>query len=162
MKENDIYAISGRIKNIIAREDIALSESGNVLVNYFSLMFKDLYDLSEKMPKPYSDLLSNLLSDKESIPYYIVKVSSPKEKTMSLYDQTMNSRLTPEFSSPGEALIHFVKEYEDLGAEYGMSGDDFWLEAESSSRNTEDYQKIRRLSRQIQMSKHLIEKNKNG
>ena len=56
-----VYAISGRIKNILAREDIALSQVGSVLVNYFTLMLKELYDFSGTLPVQDREKLDSFL-----------------------------------------------------------------------------------------------------
>lgn len=148
---NDVYAISGRVKNHIAVEDMALSPAGVVLVNYFSLMLKDLYDFSDKLPL-YGDELRKLLATKETLPMLVIKVSAPTEQPKSLYEQIEEAK--PLFGSTQEALDHYSQEYDDLG------GDDFWLEAESSSVYNESYSRIMRLSRSIQMCRHLLEKER--
>ncbi len=53
---DSVYAISSRIKNIVAVEDIALSPVGNILVNYYTLVLKDLHDFAEHLPEPYNSL----------------------------------------------------------------------------------------------------------
>jgi len=75
---------------------------------------------------------------------------------MSLYDDAMNSK--PLFKSPEDALEHYVKEYEALGAKYGKTGEEFWIEAESSPIYKEDYGKIMSIARSIMMARHLIAK----
>lgn len=156
--KNDIYSVNGRIKNIIAREDISLSPVGNVLVNYYSLMLKDLYDFAESISDPCCrHALKDLLLSKENLPMLVIKVSTPEEQYETLYERVMKTRESPQFETAQAALDHFTKEYQDLG------GDAFWLEAENSSILTEDHRKIMTLSRSIHMCKYLIEKeNKNA
>src|ERR1700688_3174578 len=156
--ENDIYDISGRIKNIIAREDLAMSPAGNILVNYFSLFLKDLYDFSYSLNSPCDMELRRILNKSENIPLNIIKVSSPKERLMTIYDELENMKT--KFKTNEEALEHFTTEYEELGSEYGMTGDEFWFDAESSPDLTEDYRKIMRLRRSIDMCNYLIKKEK--
>jgi hypothetical protein len=79
---------------------------------------------------------------------------------MSLYDDAMN--LKPIFKSNKEALDYYVKEYEALGAKYGKTGEEFWLEAENSPVYKEDYRKIMSIARHIMMARHLIKKENNG
>ena len=76
---NDIYAIAGRIKNIIARAEIALSPVGVILVNYYSLALKDFYDFSEKIPTPFKEELQDLLASKEDVQKNVIMVSAPKD-----------------------------------------------------------------------------------
>lgn len=163
MSKNDIYEIKARVANIIAREDIALSPVGRILVNYFSLLFKDLYDLSETLPEERRQFMQYYLKERESLPMTIIKVATPK-KEKTLYEQVMESRENPQFDSAEEALEHITKEYEELGAKHGKSGDDFWFEAEEADGMDwcEDYAIIMRLKRHLQMCHYLIEKNKNG
>lgn len=158
MDKNDVYAISGRIKNIIAREDVALSPVGTVLVNYFTLVLKDLYDFADTLEDSKKEALFRLLRAKEDTPLHIIQVATPKEKAPTLYEEFTKAK--PQFNTNEEALDHFIKEYDDLGSLYGMSGDDFWLEAEDSSYLNEDHIKIMRLQRQIQMCKHLIKRDR--
>ena len=78
MQNNDIYAISGRVKNHIANADIAISQVGNVLVNYFTLMIKELYDFSDTLPQPNKDAMVKILTSNEKVPMNIIKVASPE------------------------------------------------------------------------------------
>lgn len=158
-EDNDIYRISGRVKNIIAKEDIALSQVGTILVNYFSLMLKDLYDFSETLPTGYGEQLRNELLKKESVPMLIIKVST-KDRFMTLYEQVMESMKNPKFKSLEDALKHYILEYDTLGKKHGMTGDEFWFRAESSEDWTEDCSRISMLSHSIKMLKHLIKKEK--
>ena len=73
---------------------------------------------------------------------------------MTLYDDVMNAK--PLFNTAQEALIHYVKEYEVLGRKHGMTGNEFWHEAEHSSHNTEDYRKIMSLRMRINMCVNMI------
>jgi hypothetical protein len=153
--ENDIYEIAGRIKNIIAKKDIALSPVGNILVNSYALVLKDLYDFADTLPMPLGDKLVDLLISKEGMPEYVIRLSQPKENK-TLYEQVMEARENPQFGSTEEALKSYSEEYEALG------GDGFWLEAESSSLLSENHRKIMRLSRSIGMCKHLIQREKDN
>lgn len=158
MSKNDIYEISGRIKNILARKDVSLSPAGNILVNTYALMLKDLYDFSEKLPEMYKRELVRLLLSKEGLPEYVIRLTTPEENSwMSLYDEVMKNR--PEFSSNQQALATFEKQYTKLTVKHGLTGDDFWYEAESSSDLTADHKEIMRLARLIQMTKYLLNKH---
>ncbi|CAM6005512.1 unnamed protein product [Sphagnum balticum] len=159
---HDIYEISGRVKNLIATEDIALAQNGTYLVNLFSLFLKELYDFSETLPGPQQGMLQEILSSHESLPCNIMKLSAPKdENRMSLYDQFMEAKA--QFNSTEEAFQYFYAEYQNLGYKYGMSGDDFWMEAEEHDGNysykTKDYEAIRTLHMQLAMCRYLINKD---
>ena len=78
---DSIYQIKARIGNKIASSDIALSPVGEVLVNYFSLTLKDLYDFSDTLPSEQSSKLNSILAQKESVPKQIIQVCSPKEES---------------------------------------------------------------------------------
>jgi hypothetical protein len=75
---------------------------------------------------------------------------------MTLYDDCVAASKKPLFSSYKEALEHYTKEYEALGAKHGMTGDQFWEEAESSCMYTEDYSAIMKLRRSIQFCHYAI------
>lgn len=154
---NDVHTISARVKNLIAKEDIALSPVGKILVNYFTLVLKRLYDFSETLPEPYNKQLNDVIKMTEDMPLLVIKVSTPKEQPKTLYEQFVNSQ--PQFVSNQEALEHFKNEYEDLGSNYGMTGDELWFQAESGHLPNEDGEQIRRLRRSIQMCEHLIKKD---
>lgn len=156
-ESNDVYAISGRIKNIIARKDLALSTAGTFLVNAYTLALKELHDFSEKLPAPYNEELKNLLIQKETLPGCVIELSTPKRDYVTLYEEVMNTKA--KFKTNEEALEYFTDEYETLGSKYEATGDEFWQEAEDSVNLTEDHQKIMRLSRSIQMCKYLIGKD---
>lgn len=151
--ENDIYAISGRIKNHIAMKDIALSPVGTILVNYFTLALKDLYDFAESLSEPNRTALIRLIMDKETVPRNIIQVSTQKQEAEQA------ERFKPDFDSNEIALDFFLDRYEVLGAKYGKSGDEYWAEAESAYENTEDHREIMRLHRNIGMLMNLVRKN---
>ena len=162
---HDIYQIAGRVKNLIAVEDIALAQNGLHLVNMYSHFLKALYDFSETLPGPQQGVLQEILSSHESLPCNIMKLSKPKDDhKMSLYDHIM--QLSPRFSSNEEAYRHFKDEYEALGQKYEMSGDDFWMESEEADGHftykTADYEEIRRLHRSLSMCQYLMSKEKQG
>ncbi|HWY36833.1 MAG TPA: hypothetical protein VNX68_19460, partial [Nitrosopumilaceae archaeon] len=92
-ENNDVYAISGRIKNIIARRDLALSPAGTILVNAYTLALKELHDFSEKLPAPYNEELKNLLIQKETLPGYVIGLSTPKRDYVTLYEEVMNTKV---------------------------------------------------------------------
>ncbi len=155
MTKNDVYAISARVKNLIAKEDIALSPVGKVLVNYFTLALKTLYDFSDTLPEQYKRELDRVIESTENTPLLVIQVSTPKDPPGLSYKLTTNSN--PQFVSNQEALECFQKQYEELGSLYGLTGDGFWFEAENSNNKTEDYSKIMTLRKSIQMCLHLIE-----
>jgi hypothetical protein len=156
MQQNDVYAISGRIKNIIAKEGIALSPAGTILINYFTLLFKDLYDFSDSIPPDSATKLRYLLRNKEDLPKTIIRLTTPKEQYITIYEEVM--KMKPKFETNEEALEHFKEEYEALGQKHGLTGEEFWADAESSAILTEDHRTIMRLRRSIQMCTYLIEK----
>jgi hypothetical protein len=157
-QNNDIYAIVGRIKNLLAKEDIALSPVGTVLVNYYALALKEFYDYSEKLPQEYKEGFQRLLLSREDVPKNIILVSSPQEESETLYEKIL--KMKPQFETNEEALNQFSKEYKNLTESYGLKDDEFWFEAESSSNLTEDHQEIMSLAGSIRMCKYLINKNK--
>lgn len=154
---NDVHTISARVKNLIAKEDIALSPVGKVLVNYFTLALKSLYDFSETLPPQFKLALDKVIESTENTPLLVIKVSTPQEKPKSLYEQLLNS--SPQYVSNEEALKHFKNQYEDLGTDYGMTGDELWFQAESGHLPNEDGEQIRRLKRSIAMCQYLIQKD---
>lgn len=158
MSKNDVHDIAGRIKNIIAMEGIALSPVGTVLVNYYTLALKRLYDFSEKLPITHAADLKRELAQIENVPMLVIKVANPEDKYESLYERVMRTRANPRFGSNKEALDHFIKEYEDLGQQYEMSGDELWLLAEESDGTSPDQRRIMELRRSIQMCQHLLER----
>lgn len=160
MENNDIYAISGRIKNLIAREDMALMDAGLTLVNYYSLMLKDLYDFAQTLPPPYNNDLVRLLSQKEDLPKNVIKVSTlrQEESNKGLVDSW--EALEPEFVSEEVALEYFLEKYEALGTKYGKSGDEFWAEAESVGVMTDDHREVMKLHGNISMCYNLLSRNK--
>ena len=79
---------------------------------------------------------------------------------MTLYEDAMNMK--PEFQSNEEALEHFQKEYDELGAKHNMTGDQYWQVAEHSLKFEEDQWRILGLARHIQMCEYLIKKAKYG
>ena len=159
MAKNDIYDILGRVKNIIAREDIALSPVGTILVNYFSLMLLNLYKFAENLPTDNRESLERYLEAHENLPLLVIKTSMPKDEPMSAYEQF--TKMEPQFASIEAALTYYIKEYEELGQKYGMGGEDFWWLAEiAPTKWTEDMGKIQTLRRQIGMCHHLINKKK--
>lgn len=153
MQNNDVYTISGRIKNLIAMKDLGLSPAGTVLVNTFTLLLQDLYNFADTLSDHDQTRLNAILAEKEKFPAYVLEVITPKQDPEDEYPIQDSE---PEFDSAQEALDFFTKEFDALGKEYGKTGEEFWQEAESSSTNTDDYSKIRELSRNIAMAKDLI------
>ena len=85
---DDIYAISGRVKNFMAREDLGLTPAGEILSNTFSLFLKDLYSFSDTLPEPYKTQLWNIAYDRENLPCYIIRLCTPKpEPSNPLYEE---------------------------------------------------------------------------
>jgi hypothetical protein len=159
MQQNDdIYAISGRVKNIIAKEDIPLSPVGTILVNYFSLMLKDLYDFAETLDETDKSNLKCLLKQKESVPLSIIRAAMPKDEYRTIYEEVMHTKESPQFKTNREGLEYFTNEYKVLTEAHGLEGDEFWAEAESSSVLNQDHVEIMRLARCIQMCEYLIKK----
>jgi len=150
---NDIYQISGRLKNILASADMALSPAGTVLINLYTHVLKSLYDFAESLPAPHNQELMALLLTKEEFPKDVIKLTLPK-KNKSLYEQVMETKT--QFSSNEEALEFFTQKYEEMG------GDESWQEAESADYLDEWHLEIMRTARSIQMCRYLIEKEKNG
>lgn len=157
-KNHDIYSINGRIKNIIAKDDIALSPVGTILVNYYCHALKAFYDYSDKLPAPFKEELQAVIEKEEDLPKKVIEASTPKEEYESLYDQVMNAKV--QFASNEEALEHFIQEYKDLTEAYGLKDHEFWLEAEAARYLTDDHRAIMRLARGIHMLKYLIAKAK--
>ena len=153
---NDVYEISGRIKNIIANNDIALSRVGEILVNYYTLAFKDLYDFSETLDETDRANLQCVLRKNEDVPMKIIKVSESLNKEKSLYEQVMEASKSPMFASNQEAYDYYLNAYSELG------GDDFWIEAEEASMQTEEHHMAMRARRALGILKHLIDKEKSG
>lgn len=152
---DDIYALTGRMKNIIASDGISLSPAGTILLNTFALALKDLYDFSDTLPAESGQALKNLLATKEGLPCYVIKLTSPRPQA-TVGEQVEKAEI--QFETLEKALEYYQKEYNALGEEYGISGDELWLRAENASMLDEDCLKIMRLNRSIQMCKYLIKK----
>lgn len=84
---SDIYAISGRVKNIIAKEGIDLSPVGTILVNYYTLVLKDLHDFANNLPEPHRGQMLNLLLARENMPCNVIKVCMPNEEIEAIFDE---------------------------------------------------------------------------
>ena len=83
MKDNnDVWTISGRIKNLIAKENIAISPAGIVLVNIQTHFLKQLYDVSEKYLPPYESMVLNsiLRTDGEDLPRSVISILTPNSE----------------------------------------------------------------------------------
>lgn len=158
---NDVYGISGRIKNLIANEDIALSKVGTILVNYHTLFLHELYEFGKILNSDVEEhALVKILNKGESIPLNIIKAATPK-KEPSLYDDVMKAKAV--YGSNKGALLDYEKCYEELTHAYGMSGDEFWMEAETvpfSMERSEDHMIIMKLARAIKMLKYLVANEK--
>lgn len=161
-RSDDIYAIAGRIKNLIAMEDLGLTQSGLYIVNAHALNLKDLHDCANKIPEPFKNELKNLIFSQETMSRNILKLATPKEEPQSFMEKFMETKA--RFQTNQEAYKYFKKEYESLGQRYGLTGDDFWIEAECAdgarTSRTEDYNKIMTLHRQMGMCRYLMNKEK--
>ena len=73
---------------------------------------------------------------------------------MSLYDDVMNAK--PLFSSAQEALVHYVKEYEALGRKHGMTGNEFWNEANILHITMKTIETIMSLRMSINMCVNMV------
>lgn len=76
---NDVYAISGRIKNLIATNDLTLTSTGNILVNYYTLVLKELYDFANNLDEKNKEDLNKILINAETMPVKFIGVITPKE-----------------------------------------------------------------------------------
>lgn len=83
-KSDDIYAISGRIKNLIAMEAIALSRAGIYLVNVHTLFLKELHEFASGLDKDGREQLKEILFENEKLPKNVIKLSTPKEEDMGM------------------------------------------------------------------------------
>jgi hypothetical protein len=156
---NDVYGISGRIKNLIAKEDIALSKVGTILVNYHTLFLHELYEFGKTLESDVEEHnLEKILNKGESIPLNIIKASVPKEESPSLHDDVMKAKAI--YGSNEGALLDYERCYLDLTLAYGMVGDEFWMEAETVSKPSEDHMIIMKLARAIKMLKYLVANEK--
>lgn len=77
---NDVYSVSARIENSIAKANLDLSPYGRILCNSYSLVLKDLYDFADCLPKQDSDNLRKILTEKEKFPLYVIDLCTPKEE----------------------------------------------------------------------------------
>lgn len=154
----DIYQLTGRMKNIIASSGISLSPAGTILLNTYALAMKDLYEFAETLPEDSKQGLRNLLASKEGLPCYVIKLTSPKAQ-----DTIGNEveKKEAQFESAEKALEFYQKQYDDLGEEYGISGDELWARAENAPMLDEECMKIMRLRRCINMCEYLIKKGVN-
>lgn len=113
---NNIYEISGRVKNLIAMEDIAVSPVGTVLVNYYSLVLKDLYDFAETLPATDRDRLDLLLRSKENLPMLVIKVGSALQEEWMARQEQEEQRLREEKREDSlvvEDVPHSLEAFED-------------------------------------------------
>jgi hypothetical protein len=156
MNNTDIYQISGRIKNILASADIALSPAGTVLINTYALMLKDVYDFADTLSEPQKTALNHLLGTKEGLPKYVIQLTQPP-KNETLGEECLKAEV--KFGSAELALAHFKQEYNQLGDDYGVSGDELWVRAQNAPILNDDCRKIMRLRQAIDLCGHLV---KNG
>ena len=152
-QSNTVYAISGRMKNLLAMAGISLTPVGTILINSYTHVLKSLYDFAENL-EGFNERasLEHLLLQAESLPKSVIELTIPKEGT-TLYDDI--TRLMPMYPSNEDALADMIAEYEYCG------GEEFWVEAESAILDTEEYSRIRTLRRGIGMCQYLVNKNKN-
>lgn len=80
MAQNDIYSIHGRIKNHIAMKGLGLNGAGQVLVNSYALVLKDLYDFAETLHEADAYELKSLLFKKENFVEYVLTMITPSEE----------------------------------------------------------------------------------
>jgi len=153
---NDVYDIGGRVKNLIAKEDIALSRVGEILVNHFTLFAKELYDFADTLNETDRSNLLCVINKNLDVPMKIIKVSEGLNKGKTLYEQVMEASKSPMFASNQEAYDYYLNAYSELG------GDDFWIEAEEASMQTEEHHMAMRARRALGILKHLIDKEKSG
>lgn len=88
MLSDDIYAISGRIENFMAREDLSLTGAGKILSNTFSLFLLELHKFADTLPEDKKTLLKEVLYSRESLPCYVIRLCTPKpEPSNPLYEE---------------------------------------------------------------------------
>lgn len=73
MSDTDLYAISGRMKNLVSRRNLDLLGAGTVMINTLTLFLKELHDLSDTLPLDRKALKEKLFRAEE-IPCYIMSV----------------------------------------------------------------------------------------
>lgn len=88
MLSDDIYAISGRIENFMAREDLSLTGAGKILSNTFSLFLLELHKFADTLPEDERAQLKEILYKKEDLPCYVIKLCTPKPEPINpLYEE---------------------------------------------------------------------------
>ncbi len=87
-QNNDIYELSGRIKNLIAFEGLGLSPAGLVLVNMQTHFLKKLYDFSDTVSSPERERLISILREGEDLPRAVMSILTPKEDSEPDSDET--------------------------------------------------------------------------
>ena len=87
--QNDIYAISARIKNAAAVNDHAFSLQGVALCNMFTHVVKELYDFADTIEdKEISSKLYRVIQRQETFPARLLDLFKPVEKTLPLDDES--------------------------------------------------------------------------
>lgn len=160
-KSDDVYAISGRIKNSLAMKDLAITEVGTLLVNSYTMVLKDLHDLADKMPNEWHDLLKEKLFEKEDFIVNVVSLCTPRSRDGGLYERVCNAKA--RFDSNEAALASYTEEYEELGEKYLLTGDQFYEESMAKHPNEiGDHAACIKLRNNIERCKALINKEKYG
>ena len=84
MQNDDIYAISGRIRNFMAKEDLTLTHAGEVLSNSYALFLQELHMFANSLPEDNKVLLKEILYSWEDLPCYVVKLCTPRPDLKSV------------------------------------------------------------------------------
>jgi hypothetical protein len=79
--EENIYAIKARIQNLCTSDGAALTRTGEILINLFSIHIKGLYQLSDTL---YDDedrkKVKKAVRESEVVPSVFIKTVTPKKK----------------------------------------------------------------------------------
>ena len=86
--DNNIYQISGRIKNHAAAKDHAFSPQGVALCNMFTHVVKELYDFAETLEdKEAASKLRDVIRRQETFPANLLDLFKPVETTLADMDE---------------------------------------------------------------------------
>ena len=93
---NELHAINGRIKNHLARKDLALTPAGTILINSFSFLVKDLYDFADTLVDADAYVLKKIVENAETLPLNVLTLTTPSAEEMEKRHEEYEERMSRE------------------------------------------------------------------
>jgi hypothetical protein len=105
---NDLHSINGRIKNHLARKDLAVTPAGTILINSFCFLLKDLYDFADTLVEADAYELNKIIERTETMPLNILTLTTPSAEEMEKRHEEYEERMARE-----QFLQHRIDALED-------------------------------------------------